>query len=47
MHYFTVLIDLRSEGTYFKNKYKSMILKGTIMPQIKEAFVGSQRKYKI
>jgi hypothetical protein len=38
---------LRSEGTYFKNKYKFLILKSTMMPQIKEAFVGSQRKYKI
>jgi len=24
-----------------------MILKSTLMPQIKDAFVGSQRKYKI
>jgi len=38
------LRDLRSEGTHFKNKYKFMILKSTMMPQIKEAFVGSQLK---
>ena len=38
---------LRSEGTHFKNKYKFLILKSTMMPQIKEVFVGSQRKYKI
>jgi len=37
----------RSEGTHFKNKYKFVILKSTMMPQIKEAFVGPQRKYKI
>ena len=37
----TELRDLRSEGIYFKNKYKFMILKITFMPQIKEAFVGS------
>jgi len=35
------LRDLRSEGMCFKNKYKFMILKITFMPQIKEAFVGS------
>jgi len=35
------LRDLRSEGIYFKNKYKFMILKISLMPQIKEAFVGS------
>jgi len=35
------LRDFRSEGIYFKNKYKFMILKITLMPQIKEAFVGS------
>jgi len=32
---------LRSEGIHFKNKHKFMILKITLMPQIKEAFVGS------
>ena len=41
------LRDLRSEVIHFKNKCKSMILKSTLMPQIKEAFVGSQCKYKI
>jgi hypothetical protein len=41
------LRDLRSEGLHFKNKYKFMILKSIMMPQIKEAFVWSQRKYKI
>jgi hypothetical protein len=41
------LRDLRSEDIHFKNKYKFMILKSTVMPQIKEAFVGYQRKYKI
>ena len=41
------LRDLRSEGIHFKNKYKLMIIKSTIMPQIKEAFVGSEHKYKI
>ena len=35
------LRDLRSEGIYFKNKYKFMILKITLMPQIREAFVRS------
>ena len=35
------LRDLRSEGIHFKNKYKFMILKITLMPQIKEAFVWS------
>jgi len=40
------LRDLRSEDIHFKNKYKFMILKNTMMPQIKEAFVGSQRKWK-
>jgi len=39
---------MRSEGKRFKNKYKFMILKITLMPQTKEAFVGSNvRKYKI
>ena len=41
------LRDLRSEGIHFKNKCKLMILKSNMMPQIKEVFVGSQRKYKI
>ena len=35
------LRDLRLEVIHFKNKYKFMILKITLMPQIKEAFVGS------
>jgi len=35
------LRDLRSEGTLFKNKYKFMILKNTLMPLLKELFVGS------
>ena len=38
---------LRSEGIQFKNKYEFLILKSTMMPKIKEAFVESQRKYKI
>ena len=33
------LRDLRSEAIYLKNKYKFMILKIILMPQIKEAFV--------
>jgi len=41
------LRDLRSKGINFKNKYKFVILRSTMKPQIKEAFVGSQRKYKI
>jgi len=41
------LRDLMSEDTHFKNKCKFVILKSTMMPQIKEAFVGFQRKYKI
>jgi len=41
------LRNLRSDGLHFKNKYKSIILKSTMMSQIKEAFVRSQRKYKI
>jgi len=32
--------DLMSEYIHFKNKYKFMVLKITLMPQIKEAFVG-------
>jgi len=35
------LRDLRSEGIHFKAKYKFLILKTTLIPQIKEAFVGS------
>jgi hypothetical protein len=35
------LRDLRSEGTDFKNKYKFMTLKITLMPHIQGAFVGS------
>jgi len=33
------LRDLRSEGIHVKNKYKFMVLKITLMPQIKEAVV--------
>jgi len=33
------LRGLRSEGIHFKNKYKFMILKITMMPHIQEAFV--------
>ena len=36
------LRDLRSEGMNFKNNYKFMILKITLMPQIKETFIGSK-----
>ena len=43
----TELRDLKSEGIHFKIKYKLMKLESTMMPQIKEAFVGSQHKYKI
>jgi len=39
--------DLRSDGVHFKNKYKFMILKSTMMPQIKEACVGFRAPYKI
>jgi len=35
-----------SDDIHFKTKYKFMIQKLTMMPQIKEAFVGSKRKYK-
>jgi hypothetical protein len=35
------LRDLRSEGICVKNKYKFTILKITLMPRIKEAFVWS------
>jgi hypothetical protein len=41
------LKDMRWEGLHFKNKDKFMILKSTMMPQIKETFVGSQHQYKI
>ena len=37
----TELRDFRSEGIHFKNKCKFMILKISLMPQIKEAFVWS------
>jgi len=43
----TELRDLKTEGIQFKIKYELMILESTMMPQIKEAFVGSQHKYKI
>ena len=33
------LRDLRSEVIHFNNKYKFMVLKITLMPQIKEAYV--------
>ena len=32
---------VRSAGIHSKNKYKFMILKITLIPQTKEAFVGS------
>jgi hypothetical protein len=35
------LTDLRSEDIHCKNKYTKKIQKITLMPQIKEAFVGS------
>ena len=35
------LRDLRSEGIHIKNKYKFMVLKITLMPQIREASVWS------
>jgi len=35
------LRNLRSEGIHLKNKYKFIVLKITLMPQIKEALVGS------
>jgi hypothetical protein len=41
------LRDLRLESIHFKNKYKLMIIKSTMMTQIKEAFVGTEHKYKI
>jgi len=40
------LRDMRSEGIRFKNKYKFMILKITLMPQTKVAFVRSNVKTK-
>jgi hypothetical protein len=33
------LRDIRAEGMHSEGKYKFMILKITLMPQIKEAFV--------
>jgi hypothetical protein len=43
------LRDLRSEDirVHFKDEYKFIIVKSTLMPQRKGAFVGSQRKYKM
>ena len=41
MSNYSELRDLRSEVIHFKNKYKFLLLKITLMPQIKEAFVGS------
>jgi len=38
---------MRSEAMHFKDEYKFTILKSTMVPQTNEAFVGSQRKYKI
>ena len=38
MSHHSELRDLRPEGTHFKNKYKFVILKITMTPQIKEAF---------
>jgi len=35
------LRDLRSEDIHFQYKCKFLILKMTLMPQIKEAFIGS------
>ena len=35
------LRNLRSKGIHFKNKYKFMMLKRILMPQIREEFVGS------
>jgi hypothetical protein len=46
MSKYSELREWRSEVIHFKNEYKFMILKSTMMPQIKEAFVGSQYKYK-
>jgi len=37
---------LRSEGMHFRSKYKFMIQKITVMPQIKEAFVISNANTK-
>ena len=34
------LRDFRSEGTYFKNNYNFVIIKISLMPQIKDAFVS-------
>jgi hypothetical protein len=33
------LRDLMPEGIHFNNKYKFMVLKISLMPQIKEVFV--------
>jgi Na+-transporting methylmalonyl-CoA/oxaloacetate decarboxylase gamma subunit len=41
------LRGLRSKGIHFKNKYKLMMLKSTMMPQIKKEFDESEHKYKI
>jgi len=35
------LRDLKSEGIHFRNKYKFIVLKISLMPQIKETFVWS------
>jgi len=35
------LRDLRSEAIYYKNKYKFIVLKITLIPHIKESFIGS------
>jgi hypothetical protein len=42
----SALRELRSEVTHFKNKYKFMTLKITLMPHIMEAFVGSNANTK-
>ena len=42
MSHHSELRDLRSEGIHFKNKHKFVILNITMMPQIKETFVGSK-----
>ena len=41
------LRNLRSKGIHFKNKYKFMMLKRILMPQIREEFVGSNVNKKI
>jgi len=40
------LRDLKSKVTHFKNKYKFMILKITLMPQVQEECVGSNANTK-